>query len=60
MTFPFDVEQYYAQFGQIPSTLIGLAIMLFVAFLLTRLTKLMKLPNVTAYIISGVILGPFF
>jgi Kef-type K+ transport system membrane component KefB len=59
MKFPFDLESYYSSLGQIPSTLIGLAIMLFVAFLLTRLTKLMRLPNVTAYIVSGVILGPF-
>lgn len=40
--------------------LIGLSIMLFVGFLLTRITKLFKLPNVTAYIITGVLLGPIF
>lgn len=40
--------------------LIGLAIMLFVGFLLTRITKLVKLPNVTAYIFAGIILGPVF
>lgn len=40
-------------------TIICLAIMLFAGFLLTRITKLLKLPNVTAYIISGIIIGPY-
>lgn len=38
---------------------ISIGIILLVAFLLTRITKLLKLPNVTAYIISGVVIGPF-
>jgi Kef-type K+ transport system membrane component KefB len=59
MSFPFDLEKYYSQYGTIPTVLISLAIMLFVAFLLTRITKLMKLPNVTAYILTGCLLGPF-
>ena len=33
--------------------------MLFSGFLMTRLTKLARLPNVTAYILSGVLLGPY-
>lgn len=36
-----------------------LALMLFSGFLLTRITKKMKLPNVTAYIIAGILLGPY-
>ncbi|MDD7375674.1 MAG: cation:proton antiporter, partial [Bacilli bacterium] len=39
--------------------IISIAVIFSVAFLLTRLTKLVKLPNVTAYIISGVIIGPY-
>ena len=39
--------------------IISIAIIFSMAFLLTRLTKLVKLPNVTAYIISGVIIGPY-
>jgi Kef-type K+ transport system membrane component KefB len=54
-----NISQYYSQFGEVPSVLIGLAIMLFAGFLVTRLTKLLKLPNVTAYIIAGVLLGPW-
>ncbi len=37
----------------------ALAIMLLSGFGLTRITKLMHLPNVTAYIVSGVIIGPY-
>ena len=33
--------------------------MLFFGFAMTRLTKLLKLPNVTAYIIVGILLGPY-
>lgn len=39
--------------------LIALAIIFLVGFGLSRLTKLMRLPNVTGYIISGVLIGPF-
>ena len=39
--------------------IISIAIMLFSGFLLTRITKLMKLPNVTGYIIAGILIGPF-
>lgn len=39
--------------------LISLSIILLVGFLLTRITKLLKLPNVTGYIIAGVLIGPY-
>lgn len=39
--------------------IISLAIMLLCGFLLTRVTKKLKLPNVTAYIVTGIIIGPF-
>ncbi len=39
--------------------IITIALMLFCGFAMTRLTKLLKLPNVTAYIITGILLGPF-
>lgn len=39
--------------------IISVALMLFVGFALTRITKLVKLPNVTAYILAGIIMGPF-
>ncbi len=37
---------------------ISVAIMLFCGFAATRITKLLRLPNVTAYILTGVALGP--
>lgn len=39
--------------------LLELAIILMGGFLFTRITKLLKLPNVTAYIICGILIGPY-
>lgn len=39
--------------------LLTLSVILLAGFLLTRLTKLVWLPNVTGYIIAGVIIGPY-
>ena len=33
--------------------------MLIAGFLLTRVTKLLRLPNVTAYIVAGILIGPY-
>ena len=38
--------------------LASIAIILFAGFLMTRLTKLAKLPNVTGYILAGILIGP--
>lgn len=38
--------------------IISIAIMLFCGFLMTRVTKKLKLPNVTAYIVAGILIGP--
>jgi Kef-type K+ transport system membrane component KefB len=38
--------------------LLSLASILLAGFILTRLTKLVKLPNVTGYILAGVLIGP--
>ena len=39
--------------------IISIALMLFLGFSMTRLTKRLRLPNVTAYIITGILLGPY-
>ena len=39
--------------------ILNIAIMLASGFLLTRITKRLRLPDVTGYIISGVIIGPW-
>lgn len=44
--------------SSVPFVLISIAIMLIISFLFTRFTKPLRLPNVTAYILAGVLLGP--
>ncbi|MGI6199239.1 MAG: cation:proton antiporter [Christensenellales bacterium] len=39
--------------------IVSLAVMLLAGFLMTRLTKPLKLPNVTGYILAGVCIGPY-
>ena len=42
----------------VANIIIAVALMLFSGFALTRITKLLRLPNVTAYIIAGILIGP--
>ena len=46
--------------NHIASVIISLALMLFLGFAMTRITKRLRLPNVTAYILTGIIIGPYF
>ena len=39
--------------------IISIALMLFCGFAATRVTKRLRLPNVTAYILTGILLGPY-
>lgn len=48
-----------AERSQASVIIISIAIMLLCGFLMTRVTKKLKLPNVTAYIVSGILIGPF-
>ena len=41
------------------TAIISIAVILLAGFLMTRLTKKLRLPNVTAYITAGIIIGPF-
>jgi len=45
--------------SSVPVIIISIAIILIFGFLATRLTKLLKLPNVTAYLLTGILIGPF-
>lgn len=45
--------------GSVPMIIISISLILFLGFAMTRVTKLLKLPNVTAYIIVGILLGPY-
>ena len=40
-------------------TIISVALMLAIGFMMTRITKVLRLPNVTAYIVGGILAGPF-
>ena len=43
----------------VAAVIISVALMLFAGFALTRITKLLRLPNVTAYILAGILIGPY-
>ncbi len=53
-----NLHKYYSGLNGTTSVLLALAIIMFAGFLMTRLTKLLKLPNVTGYIIAGILIGP--
>lgn len=52
------IYEIYSHFDTPTVVLISLAIVLASGFLLSRITKLLHLPNVTGYIVAGVLLGP--
>lgn len=41
------------------AVLLSLAIILFSGFLMTRITKKLRLPDVTGYILAGILIGPY-
>lgn len=41
------------------SIVISIAMILFLGFAMTRITKKLRLPNVTAYILVGILIGPY-
>lgn len=49
----------FESFAPAPQTIMSVAVMLIAGFLLTRVTKLLKLPNVTGYIVAGILIGPY-
>ena len=53
------LQEFFARSSPASATIISIALMLFCGFLMTRLTKLLRLPNVTAYILTGILLGPY-
>lgn len=44
----------------VAAVVISMAFILMGGFLMTRITKKLKLPNVTAYIVVGILMGPYF
>lgn len=52
------ISDLYSKFSANTAILLSIAVMLFSGFLLTRITKKLKLPNVSGYIIAGILIGP--
>ena len=54
-----ELHEALAGTSQVASIIISVAFMLLFGFAMTRITKLLKLPNVTAYILAGILIGPY-
>lgn len=52
-------HQQLETLSPVATTILSVAVMLFFGFAMTRVTKLLRLPNVTAYIVAGVLIGPY-
>ena len=52
-------SQRLLSYGQTASVIISVALMLFLGFTMTRFTKALRLPDVTAYILTGILIGPY-
>lgn len=53
------MANFFSHLNTTTVTLLSLSTILLAGFLLTRITKLAKLPNVTGYIVAGIIIGPY-
>ncbi|MBQ3234684.1 MAG: cation:proton antiporter [Clostridia bacterium] len=55
------LDKLYQSLGSntVAIVIISVSLILFLGFLATRITKLLKLPNVTAYVLVGILIGPF-
>lgn len=53
------LEHLSINFNTNTAIILSISIILIVAFLLTRITKRLKLPNVTGYILAGILIGPY-
>ena len=51
--------EFYQKIGTVPTAIVSVSIILLTGFLLSRLTSKLRLPNVTAYIVAGILIGPF-
>ncbi|MBQ8311087.1 MAG: cation:proton antiporter [Clostridia bacterium] len=53
------LHQFLDSMSPAASVIISIAFMLFFGFAMTRITKLLRLPNVSAYILTGILIGPY-
>ncbi|MCR4749081.1 MAG: cation:proton antiporter [Lachnospiraceae bacterium] len=57
-----SLAEFYERYSfgsRVPEDILSISIMLLAGFLVTRITKKLKLPNVTAYIVAGILVGPY-
>lgn len=50
---------FYETASPVAPVIISVAFMLFFGFAMTRVTRKLRLPDVTAYIVSGILIGPY-
>ena len=53
------IHQALQGLSPVAAAIVTIAIMLFAGFLMTRIAKPLRIPNVSAYIIAGILIGPF-
>ena len=53
------LNKLYEGLGPSAVTIISVSVMLLLGFLMTRVASRLRLPNVTAYILTGILIGPF-
>lgn len=56
MTWFIDILENTSSVTQV---MVSIAIIMICGYLISRLTKLAKLPNVTGYILAGILIGPY-
>ncbi len=56
--FPFSAVRPFSKRGNM-ETLLSLSVALFVGLMLSRVAKLLNLPAVTAYLVTGILVGPY-
>ena len=53
------MNEFFASIGPEARALMGLSLIWLAGFLMSRATKAFNLPNVTGYILAGVVIGPY-
>ena len=53
------LKSIYSGAGPAATAIISVSLMMLIGFLMTRITSRLRLPNVTAYITAGILIGPF-
>ncbi len=53
------LQTFFQNTSATAQSIISIALILFSGFAMTRVTNLLRLPKVTAYIVAGILLGPY-